>query len=160
MAYWTGLVCVSLGAWLIHAGLAHRRRVLALRAQFADWAAQPATDPRSLGVFGEIMRPIILFALAYLGVKTTLAYWWLDAGRYLSLFDLGAFLFLLAAYGAWLVLKTRHPLPARAATVAETPTPADNVHLLQEERARRGREPAGVPGTRHRPGVRRGLGDS
>lgn len=156
MAYWTGFACALLGAWLIGAGLAHRRRMQALRARLGD-AAGPATDPRSLGVFGEIVRPIILCALAYLAVKTALAFYWLDAGRYLSLFDLAGFLFLLVAYGTWLTLKTKHPLPARA--TGKAPTAADNVRSLTEERARRGREPAGVLGAFHRSRVRRGLGD-
>ncbi|MFZ5558067.1 MAG: hypothetical protein ACOZDY_15335 [Pseudomonadota bacterium] len=158
MAYWTGLVLFAIGGWLAWAGLAHRRRALALRGPAAAGAPAARADPRSLAAFGEIMRPVILFALAYLGVKTALAFWWLDAGRYLSLFDLAGFLFLLAGYGTWMVLKTKYPaLPPAAAPV---PAPAENVLSLQEERARRGHEPAGLPGAVHRPGLRRGLGDT
>lgn len=158
MAYWTGALLFAVGGWLILAGLAHRRRVLALRA--APGAGDADADPRSLAVFGEIMRPIILFALAYLGVKTTLAFWWLDAGRYLSLFDLAGFLFLLAGYGAWMVMKTTYRVLQPPAAVDSAPAPADNVVLLNGERARRGHEPAGVPGAVDRPGLRRGLGDA
>jgi hypothetical protein len=54
------------------------------------------------------MRPVLLFMLAYLGVKAALVYHWLDGARYLSLFDLGAFLAALAAYGCWIAVKTRY----------------------------------------------------
>ena len=159
MAYWSGAVLFAIGAWLIHAGLAHRRRVLALRAAAAD-ADETGADPLSLGVFGEIVRPIILFALAYLGVKATLAFWWLDAGRYLSLFDLAGFLCLLAGYGAWVVMKTKYRVLRPPAAMARAPASADNVLSLHEESARRGHEPAGLSGTVDRPGLRRGVGDT
>jgi hypothetical protein len=158
MAYWSGAVLFAIGAWLIHAGLAHRRRVLALRAAAAD-PDEAGADPRSLGVLGEIMRPIILFALAYLGVKATLAFWWLDAGRYLSLFDLAGFLSLLAGYGGWVVMKTKYRAPQPAAADL-APAPAENVLTLRGERARREHEPAGLPGAVDRPGLRRGVGDT
>jgi hypothetical protein len=159
MAYWSGLCLFAAGGWLIHAGLGHRRRVLAMRAALESAAPTAASDPRSLSVFGEIMRPIILFALAYLGVKTSLAFYWLDAGRYLSVFDLAGFLFLLFAYGTWITLKTKYPALVQPAAAQSDSEPADNVLSLEQERARRDHEPAELSGTVHRPRLRAGVGD-
>jgi hypothetical protein len=122
MRYWTGLVLFAAGAWLLYGALAHRRSVIALRQAAAARGADAALVPPnpSLEMFGDIFRPIILFALVYLGVKTTLAYYWLDAGRYLSLFDLAGFLGLLTGYGNWVVTKTRYrasPLALAGAVV-------------------------------------------
>jgi hypothetical protein len=68
---------------------------------------------------GEIMRPIILFALGFVALKMTLFYAVLGGQRYLSPLDFGGFLFVLAAYGTWLVLATKRPAP-RSARQAET----------------------------------------
>ena len=103
MRYWIGGLFFGVAAWLIVAGLAQRRRALA-----AGWREPESVPPRSLEALGYIMRPIILFALAVVGLKSAFAYWVLDAGRYLSVVDLGGFLALLAGYGTWLVMKTTY----------------------------------------------------
>lgn len=117
MRYWIGLMFFAGGGWLAYAGLAHRARILAARSGRAE--APAAETP--MFVMGEIARPIILGLLAFAGLKTSFAYWAFGGGRVLSLFDLGGFLFLLAAYGAWLTLTMRY---REAAVVVAPAAPA------------------------------------
>ncbi|MCX7891320.1 MAG: hypothetical protein N2544_02975 [Burkholderiales bacterium] len=125
-----GAMFVLVGAALAWAAVTLRaRRIAARRAAGIPDGAEPQSR---LFVFGEIVRPILLFFLAWVGVKTVLAYHWLDGGRYLSLFDLGGFLAALAAYGYWLHVKTKHPpvdfyapvQPEAAGPAAEAPVAA------------------------------------
>jgi hypothetical protein len=116
MRYWIGGTLFVAAVWLVIAALAHRRRALA-----AGWREIEPVSPGSLLVFGEIMRPIVLFALAYLAVKSVLVYWMLEAERYLSLFDVAGFLAALAGYGTWFVMKTKYSLSALARAVPVPP---------------------------------------
>jgi hypothetical protein len=100
MRYLLGAGFLVAAAWLVYAGLGHRR------LKRASAGPAPAEENR-LQMMGEIVRPMILFALAYVGLKTSLAYLWLDGSRVLSLLDLGGFLVMLAAYGFWLTMKTK-----------------------------------------------------
>lgn len=111
-----GLAFVSFGLALIWAAERRRRRVL----------LAPAREPLnpSLVVFGDIARPIILCALGYLGVKLSLVYLMLDAGRWFSLLDLGGLLFLLGAYGRWMVVWTRYRV-GPASVLAPTQKPEE-----------------------------------
>ncbi len=58
---------------------------------------------------GEIVRPMILFAVALVALKAVVFYALFDGARFLSPLTFGGFLFVLAAYSAWLVLATRRP---------------------------------------------------
>jgi hypothetical protein len=99
------VIFTLVGAGYVYVAVTTRARRLAERR--AAGIPDDAEPTSGMFVFGEIMRPIILAALAYLALKTTLAYFWLDAQRYLSFFDLAAFNGALAAYGYWLVVKTK-----------------------------------------------------
>lgn len=111
--------------WITFA--AYRLRMRRIAERRAAGIVDNAQPQSKLFVFGEIMRPIILFALVFIGAKVALAYFWLDAQRYFSLFDLGGFLAALTAYGAWVVVSTRY-LPVSfylpAASAGATPTAA------------------------------------
>jgi hypothetical protein len=125
MRYWLGLIMFTAGAWMIMAALAQRRRVLELRRQ-REARGLPATvgsSNMSLTILGEVVPPIIVFALVVVGAKMTLAYFVMDAGRWLSVFDLAGFLFLLAGYGTWIMLKTRYRVSA-SAPVDRSPIPS------------------------------------
>jgi hypothetical protein len=123
------LLAVGVLGW----ALWRRRRVLALIS--ADALARHrealAEDPKSMSAFGEIVRPIVLFALVWIGVKSVAAYFWFDGPKHLSLFDLGALLALLACYGYCITIQTRYrmtfALAARdaAETVERTEAPAE-----------------------------------
>jgi hypothetical protein len=115
-----GLVLFGFGAWLAFSAYAHRAGVIAARRGGPTPVEGEAPGNPQLAVFGEIMRPIILFALGLLAVKTIFAYLVLDGNRWVSLVDLAGFLFLLAAYGSWVAVKTKYRpvwsvVPARAA---------------------------------------------
>jgi pimeloyl-ACP methyl ester carboxylesterase len=100
------MLAVGVLAW----ALRHRHRVLALISEdaLARYMDKQSEDPHSISAFGEIMRPIVLFALAWIGAKSAAAYFWMDGPKYLSLFDLGALLALLASYGYCITVQTRY----------------------------------------------------
>jgi hypothetical protein len=124
------LLAVGVLGW----ALWHRRRVLALISEDAltRYREAQAEDPKSISAFGEIVRPIVLFALVWIGVKSVAAYFWFDGPKHLSLFDLGALLALLACYGYCITIQTRYRMSVALAArdAAETveavaaPTPA------------------------------------
>jgi hypothetical protein len=128
-----------------------------VRAARQRAAARGEPDPTqaihpSLAMLGDIFPPIIIALLAFAGIKAALAWLVLDGGRYLSLLDLGGVLLVLAAYGAWLVLKTRYrevnrPAPVAVAT-REAFAPS---HELERSRLH-------VAGSDHRAGVAPGPG--
>jgi hypothetical protein len=102
-----GLAFAVIAIWFSCVAVTQRAsRLAARRAAGIPDDAEPTSR---MYVFGAIMRPIILFFLAFLGIKATFAYFWLDAARFLSLLDLGAFLAALMAYGFWVIVKTKYP---------------------------------------------------
>lgn len=132
MRYWTGLLLFAGAAWLLRSALARRARVLNARAE--GRVAPPASA--SLAMMGDVLPPLVMLALALVGVKMTFAYFAFGGSRVLSLFDLAGLLSLLAAYGTSVTFAARYrespPLaapraaPARpAAAAAETREPAE-----------------------------------
>ena len=116
MKYWVGLVLMAAAAALAYQALAYRRKVIAAGGDTAG-----NDDPNlhnSLEMLRHIMPPLILFMLAVVAVKMTVAFVALDLGQYLSYLDLAGLLALLAAYGAWLVTKAKYRMPAPATAVA------------------------------------------
>lgn len=110
MRYTTGLVMLLLAVGVLGWALRHRRRVLVLIPEdaLARYREAQTEDPKSMSAFGEIVRPIVLFALVWIGVKSVAAYFWFDGPKHLSLFDLGALLALLACYGYCITIQTRY----------------------------------------------------
>jgi hypothetical protein len=127
MRNWIGVALLAIAVWLVYAGLAQRSRVLAARRQAAargEPDADGALHP-SLAMLGDIVPPLMIALLVFAGLKATFAYLVMDGGRYLSLLDLGGFLLVLAAYGTWLILKTRYrEVGRRPAPVAHRPEAA------------------------------------
>ena len=110
MRYTTGLVRLLIAVGVLAWALRHRRRVLVLVSEdvLARHMEKQSEDPNSISAFGEIMRPIVLFALVWIGAKSVAAYFWMDGPKYLSLFDLGSLLALLASYGYCITVQTRY----------------------------------------------------
>jgi hypothetical protein len=112
-------------ALLLRSALARRARVLEARA-----AGRAAPEPSaSLATLGNALPPLVVMALAFVGAKTSLAFFAFGGSRVLSLFDLAGFLALLAAYGTSLVFATRYrepavPAAAPARALAGEPAPA------------------------------------
>jgi hypothetical protein len=112
MRYLVGLILFPIAAALVWAALARRLR-------YRDTSAEDALDGnRSLLILRHVMPPIILVALVYAGIKTVFAYHVMGGQAYLSLFDLAGALAVLAAYGFWLITRTRF----RPAIAARQPT--------------------------------------
>lgn len=114
-----GLALFAVAGVLIYTAIAHRRKVLAILGDTKIEAEDDdAIDVNSLAIMGKIMPPIIIGILALLGLKSVFMYFIVDAGRMFSLFDLAGFLALLAAYGLWIVFKTKYRMPIPAAPSA------------------------------------------
>ncbi len=125
MRNWIGLLFVAGGAWFLISALTHRRRVLADRAA-ADARGEDPSDPplhSSLEMLRDIVPGLINLGLTIVAAKMVLAYFVLDAARYLSYFDLAAFLSLLVAYGVWIRLKTSYREVAAARKIARQSQP-------------------------------------
>lgn len=104
MRYLIGTTALLAAGWLLYVSRRQWREVIDAIA--ARSGPPPETQ---MSAFGEIMRPILLFALVYVGAKTTFVFFWFEATRYLSLFDLAGFWLLLIAYGSYITVKTKYP---------------------------------------------------
>lgn len=124
MRYWVGSVLFLSAAAFLWSGLRHRRRVIAIAPRDAIMAqrAIASEDPRSLAALSEIGRPIVLFFVAWIGVKSGLAYVWLDAGRWLSPFDLAGLYALLVAYGVSFTIESKYRMSDAVAAAAALPS--------------------------------------
>ena len=91
-----------------------RRKILAAERAIA---AAGLPDPRpplhpSLVVIGDVVPPLMMGGLVFLGLKLTLAYVVAGEALGVGLLDLFGALSLLAAYGVWLRWKTPYrPMP-------------------------------------------------
>ena len=111
-----GIALIALGCGLLISGVMKRRA--RMRVPLPAGAIRP-----EFAAMGEIVRPMILFAVALVALKTLVFYALFDGARFLSPLTFGGFLFVLAAYSAWLVLATKRParqdaLPAGAPAAA------------------------------------------
>jgi len=101
-------------AAILWSAYARRRRILTAERAIA---AAGLPDPRpplhpSLVVIGDVVPPLMIGGLVFLGLKLTLAYAVAGDALGVGLLDLGGALALLAAYGVWLRWKTQHrPMP-------------------------------------------------
>jgi hypothetical protein len=100
---WMGIGLVALGAGLTAASVMKRRS--RMRAPVATGAIRP-----EFAAMGEMIRPLILFAVGIFGLKMTLFYFVLGGERYLTPLDFAGVLFVLAAYAGGLVMATTRPL--------------------------------------------------
>jgi hypothetical protein len=109
MRYTAGLLLFGCAAVLLWQGVRHRRHVLALASpqELAQAMRAASASPGSLRAFTAIARGAVLVALAWIGIKATLAYFWMDGGRFVSLFDLAGLLAMLAAWGWNVTVRTR-----------------------------------------------------
>lgn len=126
MRHLTGVILFLAGSTLIWVAIARRNGILAEQRR-RESAGLP--DPRaslhpSLAILGDVVPPLMIGALVVMALKLVLAYAMTGAERWFSLVDLAGFLFLIGAWCAWLVLKTRYrafPAPlARPVAVPST----------------------------------------
>jgi uncharacterized membrane protein YqjE len=118
MRHLTGAVLLLAGCALIRAAIARRNGILAeqRRREAAGLADPRASLHPSLAILGDVVPPLMIGALVVIALKLMLAYAITGAERWFSLVDLAGSLFLIGAWCAWLVLKTRHrAFPAQLA---------------------------------------------
>ncbi|MGE0857596.1 MAG: hypothetical protein AB7I01_02695 [Gammaproteobacteria bacterium] len=96
MRHLIGLVLCSYGLWLLYGALRHRR----------SHALAPATG--TLAILGDIMPPLVIMGIGIAALEVVLAYAMVGDSALFSLFDLVGVLFVLASYGAWILVKTRY----------------------------------------------------
>jgi len=158
MTHLTGLVMFAFGGWLFYAARARRERVLAARREAAA-RGDPEPPPLhpSLAMIGDIVPGLVKFFLAFTGVKATFFFFALGGGGVFSIVDLAGFLFLLAAYGTWLTIRTSYRDLAPAPAVVERRPEAAQMVCADHDGGRR--DERGSPDTaRAAAGVRRGAG--
>ncbi|MCS6854693.1 MAG: hypothetical protein NZ523_08075 [Elioraea sp.] len=116
-----------LAAAIVWFAYARRRKILLAERAIA---AAGLPDPRpplhpSLVVIGDVVPPLMIGGLVFLGLKLTLAYAVAGEALGVGLLDLAGALSLLAAYGVWLKWKTQHrPMPEGWSMPAVTAAPA------------------------------------
>lgn len=134
MRYWVGAVFFAAAAAFLVAAVLHKRGVLAARAAAAARGIVPAQPGiRSVAAFGEILRPVLLFFLAYAAVKSVVLFFMLGGEEELSYFDLAGVVAVLGCYGVFLshriTYRTSDIAVAEAAAAAaaspDTAAPAE-----------------------------------
>jgi hypothetical protein len=104
---WMGIGLLALGLGLIVSGIIKRRT--RMRVPTPAGAIRP-----EFAAMGEMIRPLILFAVGVFALKMTLFYFVLGGQRFLTPLDFAGILFVLAAYAGWLVMATRRPVERTA----------------------------------------------
>ena len=111
MAYWTGLVLAAIAAVFLAAGWRRRQAVRAERVALGyapDDDTPQRRDPyASTTILGDAVPPVVLAALAFVGIKSVFFYAALGGGIF-TLVDLAGFLALLGGYGAWMWWHSRY----------------------------------------------------
>ncbi|EJW11534.1 hypothetical protein A33M_3064 [Rhodovulum sp. PH10] len=109
MRNWIGPALFLAGSLLIWAGWLRKQRVLAARTALAARGIFPEPPAlTSMATYGEILRPMILWFMAYVGLKTAFLFWVMAGTRWFSWLDLGGLLFLFAGYGTWMSLRVTY----------------------------------------------------
>jgi len=98
---------------MLYLAIVRRKKVLAAWREVGIFSAQEGSEGSwpaltTMAVFGEMMRPIMLFVLLLLGVAIASLFVMFDGGTTFSYVDLAGLLFLLAAYATWFALHTKY----------------------------------------------------
>lgn len=128
MKGWIGAIVLPFALYMM--GMAYERwqRVRSARAalpQEAELTGDDSTNPFSLAGIGEMVLPLVLVALAFSAFACVAIYRMVDGGRVMTLFDLGAVLFTIAAYGSNLTVKVKCRMPKLAGSDREKNTGPD-----------------------------------
>ena len=110
MANVAGIVMGVAGLALIWQAWTRRRFVLAEARRRAE-TGEPESGPplhQSLRMLGAIGPGIVQLGLFIAGGQVALAFLVTGGSGVFTLFDLAGFLFLLAAYGWWISVRTRY----------------------------------------------------
>jgi hypothetical protein len=114
MKFWIGTALLPFAIWLLWTAYRHWLRVTEARlAMPAGWdtATEDDTSPLSLAGFGEMVLPFVVVALTILAIQFAVLYRMFGGGPLMSLFDLCAALFTMAAYGLNFAVKVKCRMP-------------------------------------------------
>ena len=100
---WLGIGLIALGLGLLAAGVVKRRN--RIRTALPAGAIRP-----EYAAMGEMVRPMILFAVGFVALKMSLFYFFFGGSRLLTQLDYGGLMFMLAAYCGYLVAATMRPV--------------------------------------------------
>lgn len=99
---WMGVGLVVIGLGLIVSAFMKRRTKM--RVELPAGAIRP-----EFAAMGEMIRPLILFAVGLFALKMTAFYFVFGGRRFLTPLDFAGVLFVLAAYAGWLIMATKRP---------------------------------------------------
>lgn len=94
-----GLAFSAIGAILVALGLLHRRRALAGARQGGGY---------SLGMIGEIARGLVVTGVVLGGLNILRTFLAVGGNGVLSAFGIAGFLFMLAGFVVWFVIRTKY----------------------------------------------------
>ena len=109
---------IVLGLGLLVSGSMKRRAKI--RSPMPPGAIRP-----EFAAMGEMMRPMLLFVVLLIAGKTLVFYLLFDGARWLSPLTFGGFMFVLAAYAAWLIMVLRPPTTAAQVATSASPSAHD-----------------------------------
>ncbi|WP_428491291.1 hypothetical protein [Rhodopila sp.] len=109
---WLGIGLIATGLALIAAGLVkHRSRRLS--------PARPGSIRPEFAAMGQIVRPLIFFAVGVFALKLSLFYFVFGGAGLLTALDYAGLMFVLATYCGYLVAATAKPRQAPERRPAE-----------------------------------------
>lgn len=114
LMYWPGLLLFGLGGWLVYAAISHRNRIIAWRDRLSGRglsADPPKLDP-SFEAMGAVMPPIINFCLLMSSATLCGLFFFVEADRYFSAFDLAGVVFALAGCAVKIYMDANYRAPA------------------------------------------------
>jgi hypothetical protein len=107
---WLGMGLIALGLGLAFAGFVKRRN--RGRTQMQAGTIRP-----EFAAMGEMVRPLILFAVGFVALKMSLFYFVFGGEKLLTPLDYAGLMFVLAAYSGYLVAATMKPRHAARHTM-------------------------------------------
>lgn len=108
MTYWSGALMLVAALWLLRDAFVRRARVRDAAIAAAAQGAPIVAGNARLAVLADVVPRLVIAALVIAAVQIVAAWWFTPMGGWFSGFDIAALLFLLLAYGCWLILKTRY----------------------------------------------------
>jgi hypothetical protein len=110
MAYFVGLAFLIIAAAFAWAGRRHKAISVAeearLRAERPDGKIGELHP--SLSMLADFAPSLTIFTLVAFALTITVAFFAVDGLRWLTLFDLAGMYAMVAGYGYWMYMKTRH----------------------------------------------------
>ena len=104
---WLGIALFALGFGLVATGVIKRRRRLRV-------VHPPGSIRPEFAGMTTIVRPLLLTALGFFAVETSVHYFMLGGDKLFSPLDFAGILFLLAAFGVYVLLVLTRPVQAPA----------------------------------------------